>query len=111
MMLVFSRMVVLPLLRLSPRHCSTMCDDGIRISVSGVIYEAPSDRPLVQLFTKRGCTLCDQAKDVLARAAMERPHTLEAVDITDPENMQYWDRYKYDIPVLSINGIYWAKHR
>ena len=48
---------------------------------------------------------------MLADAAAERPHTLEAVDITDPEHAAYWDKYKYDIPVLHIDGKYWAKHR
>ena len=63
------------------------------------------------IFTKAGCTLCDVAKDVLKGAAAEQPHTLESVDITDPEHAEWWDKYKYDIPVLHINGIYWAKHR
>ena len=110
--------LVLPLMRLPARTlpartlCATMCDGGgERRSVSGVIYEAPADRPRVQLFTKEGCTLCDKAKEVLTTAASDQPHTLEAVDITDPENSDYWGRYKYDIPVLAIDGIYWAKHR
>ena len=51
------------------------------------------------------------AKGVLADAAADRPHTLEAVDITDPEHAEWWDKYKYDIPVLHIDNIYWAKHR
>ena len=31
-------------------------------------------------------------------------HALDAVDITDPEHQEWWDRYKYDIPVLHVNG-------
>lgn len=80
-------------------------------SVSGMIYSAPEGNPKVQLFTKAGCTLCDKAKEVLAQAAEQHPHSLEAVDITDAENAQWWAKYKYDIPVLHIDGIYWAKHR
>lgn len=79
--------------------------------MSGVLYSAADERPTVRLFTKEGCTLCDKAKEVLVQASQEQPHTLEAVDITDVENSYYWARYKYDIPVLTINGIYWAKHR
>jgi hypothetical protein len=80
-------------------------------SVSGLIYSAPADKPTVRLFTKAGCTLCDVAKGVLADVAADRPHTLEAVDITDAEHAGWWDKYKYDIPVLHIDGKYWAKHR
>ena len=91
-----------------PRPHVRLLADG---SVSGVVYSAPEERPTVRLFTKAGCTLCDVAKGVLADAAAERPHTLEAVDITDPEHAAWWDKYKYDIPVLHIDGKYWAKHR
>lgn len=80
-------------------------------SVTGVVYSAGAERPTVQLFTKAGCTLCDVAKGVLADAAIARPHTLEAVDITDAEHAEWWDKYKYDIPVLHIDNAYWAKHR
>ena len=112
----------LPLRALAPRltapYCSDCGDDSSsesKGSVSGVIYAAEEDetvhRPTVNLFTKAGCTLCDKAKDVLARAAAVEPHTLVAVDITDEDKAVWWDRYKYDIPVLHIDGMYWAKHR
>ena len=80
-------------------------------SVSGVIYSGPEDAPTVKLYTKAGCTLCDVAKEVLQKASEERPHTLEAVDITDEANSVWWGKYKYDIPVLHVDGKYWAKHR
>eukprot|EP00321_Phaeocystis_globosa_P009747 CAMPEP_0118825030 /NCGR_PEP_ID=MMETSP1162-20130426/11008_1 /TAXON_ID=33656 /ORGANISM="Phaeocystis Sp, Strain CCMP2710" /LENGTH=209 /DNA_ID=CAMNT_0006755681 /DNA_START=27 /DNA_END=656 /DNA_ORIENTATION=+ len=81
------------------------------LSVSGTVYSAGDDAPTVQLFTKAGCTLCDVAKGVLASASAEQPHTLVAVDITDEDKTAWWDKYKYDIPVLHINNVYWAKHR
>jgi hypothetical protein len=58
-----------------------------------------------------GCTLCDKAKEVLLQVQKDHPHSLWQVDITDPEHQEWWDRYKYDIPVLHINGVYWTKHR
>jgi hypothetical protein len=58
-----------------------------------------------------GCTLCDKAKDVLIQVQKNHPHSLRQVDITDPEHQEWWDRYKYDIPVLHLNGVYWTKHR
>ena len=90
------------------RSLSSGADAG---SVSGMVYQAAADKPTIRLFTKGGCTLCDVAKDVLARVAEDQPHTLEAVDITDTDNTIWWERYKYDIPVLHVNGVYWAKHR
>ena len=36
-------------------------------SVTGPIYELDSGVPIVKLFTKEGCTLCDKVKDVRCR--------------------------------------------
>jgi hypothetical protein len=33
------------------------------------------------------------------------------VDITTPSNKPWFAKYKYDIPVLHLNGYYFAKHR
>ena len=41
----------------------------------------------------------------------ELPHSLNAVDITDAEHESWFSKYKYDIPILHINGQYWTKHR
>lgn len=86
-----------------------------RKSVTGIIYEAADQtsgsKPTVQLYTKEGCTLCDKAKDVLKALRDEHPHSLEAIDITDADKTEYFDKYKWDIPVLHINGLYWTKHR
>ena len=86
-------------------------DDGERISVTGTIYDGHGGEPTVQLFTKQGCTLCDKATDALRSIRGSHPHTLEAVDITDEDKLIWYDKYKYDIPVLHIDGKYWAKHR
>lgn len=99
-------------------------------SVSGIIYDVVDDdsvtaksQVVITLFTKEGCTLCDQVKDVLMTWRSKYPHQLVAVDITDPGNELWYDKYKYDIPVLHSgiqekddnknNGSYhyWAKHR
>ena len=81
-------------------------------SVSGEVYAAAeAGSPVVELFTKANCPLCDEAKAVLRQCAVAEPHTLVAVDITDRDNRHWWSRYKYDIPVLRLDGAYWAKHR
>jgi len=78
-------------------------------SVSGLAYSAESKFPVVSLYTKEACTLCDEVKAVLARCREETPHSLELVDITDDRDV--WEAYKYDIPVVHVDGNYWTKHR
>jgi len=81
-------------------------------SVGGPIWGADdAGAPVVSLYTKEGCTLCDEAVAVLSGLRPQAPHSLVAVDITDAENKAWFERYKYDIPVLHVNGAYWAKHR
>ena len=86
--------------------------DGGAPSASGRVYDdGGAGGPVVRLFTKPGCTLCDDARAVLEAARATSPHTLEAVDIGDAENRVWWDKYKYDIPVLHVGDAYWTKHR
>ena len=87
-------------------------------SVTGSIYEegeeydqSNEDSIVVTLFTKEGCTLCDKVKDVLSESRSVVSHSLRAVDITDEEHTEWFDKYKWDIPVLHVNGKYWTKHR
>ena len=92
---------------------SSSSSSSLRRSVSGVIYENDSneDGVLVELYTKEGCTLCDKVCKVLESVREREPHRLEAVDITDEDKVEFWDKYKWDIPVLHVNGLYWTKHR
>lgn len=81
-------------------------------SVTGTVYEATEpDAPEVTLFTKEGCTLCDKVKDVLDELRESHPHSLSQIDITDKGHSLFYDKYKYDIPVLHVDGQYWIKHR
>ena len=89
--------------------------DG-RNSVTGNVYTIESggekkNYPMVQLYTKDGCTLCDKVSDVLKLLREDHPHSLDAVDITDDDKKDIFDKYKWDIPVLHINGKYWTKHK
>ena len=60
------------------------------------------------LYSKADCSLCDKAKDALAQFKRERDFDLNVVDITtDPA---LFEKYKHDIPVLTINGADAAKH-
>lgn len=66
-------------------------------------------KPILTLYTKNPCPLCDELVHEL-KPFMDRLH-LEKVDITKPENRQYYKQYKYDIPVLHINGEFLCMHR
>ena len=64
-----------------------------RFSVGGPIYDAADGGdPVVSLYTKGGCTLCDAAVEILREVRGAAPHALVAVDITDPANEAWWDR-------------------
>ena len=113
-------------------------------SVTGSVYNANSNsnsKVVVTLYTKEGCTLCDKVKDVLQEVRQESEndsesgsgseqfaHSLRQIDITDDDQQDSFDRYKYDIPVLHIGyttgddgddndndgddvSVYWTKHR
>jgi glutaredoxin len=58
--------------------------------------------PLVTLYGKPGCHLCDDAREVVARVRAEHPFELREVDVSlDPElHRDYGER----IPVLELDG-------
>jgi glutaredoxin len=61
------------------------------------------------LFSKPGCHLCDDMKQVIDAVGARVPFALEIVDIsTDPELMA---RYGLEIPVLLVDGKKAAKYR
>ncbi|XP_053557605.1 glutaredoxin-like protein C5orf63 homolog [Bombina bombina] len=68
-----------------------------------------NEKPVLTLFTKDPCPLCEEAKEILA-PYMHR-FTFEQVDITLPENSAWYERYKYDIPVFHLNGRFLMMHR
>eukprot|EP00555_Chaetoceros_dichaeta_P012622 CAMPEP_0198251214 /NCGR_PEP_ID=MMETSP1447-20131203/2119_1 /TAXON_ID=420782 /ORGANISM="Chaetoceros dichaeta, Strain CCMP1751" /LENGTH=230 /DNA_ID=CAMNT_0043936179 /DNA_START=20 /DNA_END=712 /DNA_ORIENTATION=- len=100
---------------LSSSSLSSSNDGDGSTSVTGLIYAVEStteENPVVvTLYTKEGCTLCDKVSDVLRSIRTDHPHSLTAVDITDPDKKDLWDKYKWDIPVLHVNDMYWTKHK
>lgn len=81
-------------------------------SVTGPVYTSDDPQaPQITLFTKEGCTLCDRVKDILVSVREEYPHSLDQKDIEDNDKTEWFNRYKFDIPVLHMNGQYWIKHR
>jgi glutaredoxin len=63
---------------------------------------------LVEIYSKADCPLCDEAKDVIVSVRQRVPFELKVVDIeADPE---LFARYRYDIPVVFIDGSKAFKH-
>jgi glutaredoxin len=70
--------------------------------------EQPS-KPLVTLYTRRGCCLCDDAKAVLAAARGRAAFDYEEVDIdSDPEFVRM---YNDEVPVIAINRLKAFKYK
>jgi glutaredoxin len=70
--------------------------------------EQPS-KPVVTLYTRQGCCLCDDAKTVLARARGRVEFDYEEVDIDgDPELVEM---YNDEVPVIAINRVKAFKYR
>ena len=56
----------------------------------------------VVVYTKQGCYLCEHVIDTLKKLAFERPLDISTRDISESPEM--YERYKYMIPVVEING-------
>ena len=69
----------------------------------------PRTKPLVTLYTRRGCCLCDEAKAVLSAAQGRAAFDYEEVDIDgDPELVRI---YNDEVPVIAINRVKAFKYR
>jgi glutaredoxin len=66
-------------------------------------------RPLLVLYSKPGCHLCDEMKHVVDRVGSRIPFTLKVVDIATDRDLL--ERYGLEIPVLEIDGRKVAKYR
>jgi glutaredoxin len=63
----------------------------------------------VVLYSRPGCHLCVEMKRELARAGCADLYSLEEIDIeSDPDILA---QYRYEIPVLCIDGVEAFRHR
>ena len=63
----------------------------------------------VVLYTKRDCGLCHEMKAAMKSAGCDELYTLEEVDIEQDAGL--FELYRYEIPVLFINGVEAFRHR
>ncbi len=66
-------------------------------------------KPLVTLYTRAGCCLCDDAKRVLEQARARAVFAYEERDIdADPELRRL---YNDEVPVIAISGVKAFKYK
>lgn len=63
----------------------------------------------VVLYSKPGCHLCEEMKAEMSRARCADLYSLEEINIESDSELLA--RYRFEIPVLSINGVEAFRHR
>jgi glutaredoxin len=63
----------------------------------------------VRLYTRPGCHLCEEAKEAILAAGCADEYVLEEINIDDDPALV--ERYGWEIPVITINGIKAFKYR
>lgn len=66
-------------------------------------------KPHVIVYSRPGCHLCDEAKAVIQNAGCSDQFTLEEINIESDDELLR--KYKYDIPVVTIDGVEAFRHR
>jgi glutaredoxin len=63
----------------------------------------------IDIYSRPGCHLCDDAKAVIEQFRSEYPMNLKTINVEDKP--EYENRYGNDIPVVMINGHEAFRHR
>ena len=66
-------------------------------------------KPHVIIYSRPGCHLCDEAKAAITSAGCDDQFTLEEINIESDDELLR--KYKYDIPVITIDGLETFIHR
>ena len=66
-------------------------------------------KPHVIVYSRPGCHLCDDAKNVIEEVKQEVDLSLEEVNIE--HDLDLLQKYRFDIPVITINGVEAFRHR
>jgi glutaredoxin len=65
------------------------------------LSEQTSPLPKVVFYTKAGCHLCEEARDMLDDIAAQAAYELTEIDIRSDQEI--FERYRYRIPVIIID--------
>ncbi|CAK9437889.1 uncharacterized protein LODBEIA_P22670 [Lodderomyces beijingensis] len=83
------------------------------LSRSKLAYSTSStSATTLTFFTRQGCKLCSDAKDVLDNSLQKSSSLLSPnfrldlriIDIDEPANQEWFDKYCYDVPVLHVEA-------
>jgi len=69
---------------------------------TGVSRHKEPAQPQVSFYTKAGCHLCDEARDMLDDIAAQVAYELTEIDIRS--NPELFEEYRYRIPVVIVNN-------
>ncbi|MBC7473565.1 MAG: glutaredoxin family protein [Candidatus Sericytochromatia bacterium] len=64
---------------------------------------------IVEIFSKPNCHLCDDLKQIIKKVHQDTEFIIKEIDITKDELL--FEKYKYEIPVVHINGLIAFKYR
>lgn len=62
----------------------------------------------IELISKHDCPLCDEAKEVLLAVRKRFPFELKETYLEPGTPAE--EQYRLDIPVIRINGLFFARH-
>jgi len=65
--------------------------------------------PQVTFYTKAGCHLCEQAREMLDDIAAEVAYELTEIDIRS--DLAMFEEYRYRIPVIVVNATHLVEGR
>src|SRR2546429_4954108 len=65
--------------------------------------------PTVTFYTKAGCHLCDDAREMLEEIATDITYKLTEIDIRS--DLALFEQYRYRIPVIIVDGTHVVEGR
>ena len=107
--------VAIPVLRMYTGPQCSLCDDIRQVIGAQYAMLCSALRNHHSATGSRGDSaashFCSCSRLAHLAASVTAPHQLEVVDIYSEPRQHYYHRYKWDIPVLHIDGKYYTKHR
>lgn len=64
---------------------------------------------MVEIYTRRRCSLCDEMRQAVEQMIEGLPVELRMRFIEESEDL--WSRFRYDVPVLAVDGEVQFRHR
>jgi glutaredoxin len=91
------------------RSVSLRCKLRLNCALNMDSNELPAEKVRVIIYSRPGCHLCEEAKRAIQAAECSEEYTLEEINIeSDPELLRL---YRYEIPVITIDGVEAFRHR